>query len=838
MIAALLLLQAAAVGRVAGTVRSEAGTPIVGATVSLGGRPEVRTDSAGRFAATEIPAGRSDLFVEALAFHPLRLKVEVPAGRTVQLDIGLTALVSDTLLPVLRIEVRDGTDRSALPMATVEVDGVARTALDGVAVFRGLEPGRHVIRAGRLGYAARDTSVRLVPVERTIVVQLDPTPAELSQLRVIASRGSRAGLLPPPGDFRDAVTTGVNRLDRAALAGVPVAFEPDVFRALQPTVGVNGSSDENAHLPIRGGGPEHTRVLLDGIPILGPYHLYGTFGAFTPEAVGEAQVLRGALPARVGEALGSVVSLQSQRAERLEMTGGVSLLAGRLAVAGPIGRTGGSWVAAGRRSLLFYGGGSRGGPIDATYPHGFWDAHLSVRLPLGSADQVTVTGFRSGDLFRESVDMLFTDGAGAPMFARSRNEAGGVAWNHAFAPTFGLETSLRYSRYAIDVAIGDTVGATSVGSPFATRNEVRVGALGAALVRHAGRGTIRGGLEFGFNRVSLLGRENGGGFVDDSLRAEIGSMAGYAEHRLDLGQFTLATGVRVVRRPELNEWSVEPRVVGRWQGSDRLAISLGISRTTQTLQSLRDDRPSVLGPPLWILPADQTRQSSSAVSLDAQADYRPDPGWQVGASLFHRRLGRVLHWWPASDRSLGAAEFDDGRVTGAEVAVGRTAGRLRGWITASVQGTTMRSGDGQSYRPRWSYSSAASGVAQLAIGSRSRLSLRGDWARGRPYWLDEGSVREYSDPSRQSSGSPPYTPVVVWSDRQGTLPAYFRIDFDATTSFSAGPVLIAPVIGLLNLSHHGNVAGFFRGDSGLDGRSQLIGPFPTVGINIRLGGNP
>ncbi len=42
---------------------------------------------------------------------------------------------------------------------------------------------------------------------------------------------------------------------------------------------------------IRGGAPDQTAYLLDGIPVFSPYHAAGTFSAWNPDALDRLQVL-------------------------------------------------------------------------------------------------------------------------------------------------------------------------------------------------------------------------------------------------------------------------------------------------------------------------------------------------------------------------------------------------------------------------------------------------------------------------------------------------------------------------------------------------------------------
>ncbi|MEZ4455049.1 MAG: TonB-dependent receptor plug domain-containing protein [Gemmatimonadales bacterium] len=312
----------------------------------------------------------------AAGYEPVVLRVEVAARATVRIDIGLTPSAVDATRPTFEVEVREA-GGAPIDLATVELDGVARTALGGSTVFREVTPGLHSVRARRLGYQTRDTTISTGAGANRLVLRLTPRPRDLPTLAVSAPRKLAPPPISAPGDLSAPITTAITRLSREELQTVPPTFEPDVLRALQATTGIGAANDVNAHLAIRGSAPEHTLYLLDGAPVLGPYHMFGLFGAFNPDAVDDAQILRGSLPARVGGALGSVVSLRSARPERLRVVGGATVLTSRIAVSAPIGAAG-SWLL---RAAAPISGSAKVAPSTSTCPTGSGTCKGPFALP-------------------------------------------------------------------------------------------------------------------------------------------------------------------------------------------------------------------------------------------------------------------------------------------------------------------------------------------------------------------------------------------------------------------------------------------------------------------------
>jgi len=112
------------------------------------------------------------------------------------------------------------------------------------------------------------------------------------------------------------VKTGVGKVSLTAreTRSAPVFVEPDVLRTVQMLPGIAARSDYSAGFNVRGGEGDQNLVLLDGYPIFSPFHMYGLFGTFIDPAVGRVNVYTGALPARFGGRLSSVLSVESANA--------------------------------------------------------------------------------------------------------------------------------------------------------------------------------------------------------------------------------------------------------------------------------------------------------------------------------------------------------------------------------------------------------------------------------------------------------------------------------------------------------------------------------------------
>jgi hypothetical protein len=153
-------------------------------------------------------------------------------------------------------------------------------------------------------------------------------------------------------DAEAELQTGYVNLDSETLRKIPNVIEPDPLRALQILPGVQAASDISSGLYIRGGGPDQTLVLADGVTVYNPTHAFGFFSTFNNDVVRDVDLYKGAYPAKYGGRLGAVldVGMKEDTSRRVSGKLGISLIAARGLIEGRAGPD--QWYVAGRRSWL------------------------------------------------------------------------------------------------------------------------------------------------------------------------------------------------------------------------------------------------------------------------------------------------------------------------------------------------------------------------------------------------------------------------------------------------------------------------------------------------------
>lgn len=161
-----------------------------------------------------------------------------------------------------------------------------------------LSPGRYRLTVERLGYEAATADVELAAGAPRLTMTLQVAPIELEPLEVTARGSSETRAVAGPSeadeitsfDVRPALGLGPDSwvVDRARVRAVTTGGEPDILRALQRTPGVAGRDEFSAELWTRGSGWSGTRVLLDDLPLLGPFLWGAALTALPTAAFGTA----------------------------------------------------------------------------------------------------------------------------------------------------------------------------------------------------------------------------------------------------------------------------------------------------------------------------------------------------------------------------------------------------------------------------------------------------------------------------------------------------------------------------------------------------------------------
>jgi outer membrane receptor protein involved in Fe transport len=212
--------------------------------------------------------------------------------------------------------IHDVTDHAPLIGVNVSVLG---TTLGTTSDYQGffqlkLPPGEIWIQFSMIGYELNTRRISIIAGESIQLEQnLKPKPLEFSGVVVTASR------------MENAPTSRTYLIDQQQVKNLPPLGEPDILRAIQTLPGIINPNDLRSEFYVRGGNADQNLILLDGVEIYYPYHLFGIMGTFNLNALEGTEVFIGNFPVNYGGRISSVLEIQTQK-PRNSLVANISLI--------------------------------------------------------------------------------------------------------------------------------------------------------------------------------------------------------------------------------------------------------------------------------------------------------------------------------------------------------------------------------------------------------------------------------------------------------------------------------------------------------------------------------
>ena len=243
---------------------------------------------------------------------------------------------------------------------------------------------------------------------------------------------------------------GMEKIDIKEINKIPVLMgERDLVKSMQLMPGVKSAGDGNAGFYVRGGGLDQNLILLDDAPVYNASHLLGFFSTFNSDAIKDATLYKGGMPAQYGGRLASVLDVKMNEGnnQTYHASGGIGLISSKLNIEGPIQKDKSSFLVSGRRTyadLLLRSTGDARFKDNSLY---FYDLNAKANYIISDKDRIYLSGYFGRD--KLGFGDLFGFDWG--------NSTGTLRWNHLVNDKLFSNTSVIFSNYSykIDVKFGE-----------------------------------------------------------------------------------------------------------------------------------------------------------------------------------------------------------------------------------------------------------------------------------------------------------------------------------------------------------------------------------------------
>ena len=289
-----------------------------------------------------------------------------------------------------------------------------------------LPEGSYEIQVSSLGY---EDIIQTIDLNQNLKInfQMNERPEQLEEV-IVTEDAERINIRKPQ--------MSVNTLSIQTIKDIPVVLgEADVVKSLLLLPGVTNAGEASSGFNVRGGAADQNLILLDEATIFNSSHLFGFFSVFNPDAIKDVKLYKGAIPARYGGRVSSVLEIfqKEGNSKEFKMSGGIGAVASRLLAEGPIVKDKAAFLVGGRASYahLFL-------PlIDIDNSANFYDLNAKLNYRINSNNSIYLSGYFGRDLFSIADSFINTYG----------NAVVNFRWNHLFSNKLFSNLSLIYSDY-------------------------------------------------------------------------------------------------------------------------------------------------------------------------------------------------------------------------------------------------------------------------------------------------------------------------------------------------------------------------------------------------------
>jgi outer membrane cobalamin receptor len=306
----------------------------------------------------------------------------------------------------------------AVPGTAVRVSGSTKgtTTDDNGFYSLTLQPGSYTLTYTSVGWKATKRNIRVFS-SGTLNVEMQYEITKLQEVEVKSDKTSNtAGL-----------AMGAEKFNIQNIKMIPATFgEADVLKAILTLPGVKTVGEASTGFNVRGGAADQNLILINGSTIYNPFHFFGFFSSFNPEAIQNVELFKGSVPATFGGRLSSVIKVTSREGskEKFKGSAGIGLLTSRVNLEGPILKNKASFSVGARKTYsnwIFNFLPKSSGYRDSKAS--FHDINLLVDADLGESNKVRLSGYVSQDESNLSTDTTY----------QYSNRNFSLQWTHEFS---------------------------------------------------------------------------------------------------------------------------------------------------------------------------------------------------------------------------------------------------------------------------------------------------------------------------------------------------------------------------------------------------------------------
>lgn len=578
------------------------------------------------------------------------------------------------------------------------------------------------------------------------------------------------------------------------LKNIPVVFgEKDILKTIQLLPGVASGGEGSSNFYVRGGGGDQNLILLDEATVYNASHLLGFFSTFNSDAIKDANLYKGGIPAQYGGRISSVmdINMLDGNKKRFSAEGGLGLIASRLKLEGPIVKDKSSFMISGRRTYadLFLKLSN-----DETVKKSklyFYDLNAKLNYQLNANNTLYLSGYFGKD------DLGYGDLFGFDW----GNTTATLRWNSVINDQLFSNTSLIYSDFTYHVNVNND------DSDFTIASKIRNWNLKQDFSYYANNNSI---VRFGVNLLhqgirpaSLEANDNSqvnSIEVDNRQGVEV---AAYISHEWKpKEQLSIIYGLRVNDFMVLGPGSfydfdtegepigektfsstiakhyvnIEPRLSMAYILNNSNSIKASYNRIAQNLHQLTNTTSSLPTDQYVVSSLNIKPQIADQIALGYFKNFKNNE-YEFSVESYYKFMGNQIDFRNGADLQAnkymeGDLLYGIGRSYGLEFLLKKNKGKLSGWIAYTLakserQFDQINDGDWFNARQDRTHDINVVGIYQLSQ----------KWTLGATFVYNTGNAVTYPSGKYQVDGK---TMFYYTQRNDYRMPNYHRLDLSAT----------------------------------------------------------
>jgi hypothetical protein len=598
--------------------------------------------------------------------------------------------------------VKDSTNNETLISANVTVNGLLKGVSTNAYGFFSitLAEGEHAVTVSFTGYKTLQFVINLRANEEVNFL-LVPKKST-NDIVVVSAKRKDANVKK--------AQMGTIELSTAKIKVLPALLgEVDILKIIQLLPGVRNSGEGNSGFYVRGGGPDQNLIILDDAVVYNTGHLFGFFSIFNADAIKNATLIKGGMPAQYGGRLSSVldIAMKDGNNKKVEVEGGIGLIASRLSIQGPLVKEKASFIVSARRTYIdaLAKGFVKEGSAFFGSGYYFYDLNAKMNYRISAKDKIFASGYFGQDRFNFS-NAKQSFKANIPW----GNSTATLRWNHVFNSKLFANTSLVYNDYNFtfgasqsDFKIKLASGIRDLNSKIdfdyypITNHKVK---FGAAYTYHRFKPSVvsgeQGGTTFNPNNASIKYGNELGLYVQDEwdVNDKLGINAGLRYSFFQqVGPYKLYKNDQVGNRIDStiygnfkkvkNYGGLEPRLTLRYTLNDVSSFKASITRNLQYIH-LVSNAGSTLPTDIWVPSTYLVKPQKSMLYAAGYFRNFKDNMFETSVELYYKDMRNQIEYKEGYTPGIGDIEneftFGRGWSYGSEFFINKTKGKLTGWI--------------------------------------------------------------------------------------------------------------------------------------------------------------